>query len=103
MLDQAERMAPEDARELRLAMGRWLRDLREGRGLTQRDLANILSLDYYTFVSQLENGRGRIPPHRYIEWATALGVAPQVFVKTLLSYTEPLTYRILFEDTERSA
>ena len=103
MFEQTERLAPEETRELRMGMGKWLRDMREERGLSQRDLANILSLEYYTFVSQLENGRGRIPPHRYIEWANALGVQPQAFVKQLLSYTEPMTYKILFGDTENSA
>lgn len=79
-------------------MGAWLKSLRENQGMSQRDLANTLGLDYYTFISQLENGRGRIPPARYRDWAEALRIEPREFVKTLLSYNEPLTYEILFGD-----
>jgi transcriptional regulator with XRE-family HTH domain len=67
--------------------------------MSQRDLANALDLDYYTFISQLENGRGRIPPQRYVDWAEALGQEPRSFVKTLLSFYDPITYGILFEDS----
>mmetsp|Transcript_2976 Transcript_2976/g.3592 ORF Transcript_2976/g.3592 Transcript_2976/m.3592 type:complete len:101 (-) Transcript_2976:720-1022(-) len=86
------------ARDARSEMGVWLKSLREQQGMSQRDLANTLNLDYYTFISQLENGRGRIPPARYRDWATALQVEPTIFVKKLLSYNEPLTYEILFGD-----
>lgn len=98
MLSQAERAAPE-ARALRLEMGKWLRQLREAKGLSQRDLAKLLDLDYYTFISQLENGRGRIPPSRYAEWANALGVDQKHFVEKILCFTEPHTYEILFGKT----
>ena len=81
---------------LRKEAGAWLRELRERRGLSQRRLAAQLGSDYYTFVSQLETGRGRIPPDRYEAWAEALGVPPLEFVKNLLRYYDPETYRILF-------
>ena len=99
MLTKATRATPEETRELRTEMGLWLKSLREARGMSQRDLANALSLDYYTFISQLENGRGRIPPQRYVDWAEALGQEPRIFVKTLLSFYDPITYSILFEDS----
>ena len=98
MLAELHKITPEESKEQRIALGLWLKSLREECGLSQRDLADILSLDYYTFISQLENGRGKIPAHRYSEWAVALGQDPREFVKTLLSYYEPTTYRILFED-----
>jgi transcriptional regulator with XRE-family HTH domain len=99
MLTKATRATPEETRELRTEMGQWLKSLREARGMSQRELANALSLDYYTFISQLENGRGRIPPQRYVDWAEALGQEPRSFVKTLLSFYDPITYSILFEDS----
>ena len=34
-------------------------------------------MNFYTFISQLESGRGRIPPDRYKVWADALNVDPQ--------------------------
>lgn len=82
--------------ELRKEAGAWLRELREGRGLSQRRLADHLGYEYYTAISQLETGRGRIPPDRYEAWAEALGVPPVEFVRTLLGYYDPETYRILF-------
>ena len=44
--------------QLRQDAGRWLKELRESKRLTQRDLALGVGAEYYTFISQLENGRG---------------------------------------------
>lgn len=105
MLAEVQKATPEEAKEQRTALGIWLKELRESQNLSQRELADRLSLDYYTFISQLENGRGRIPVHRYAEWASALGKDQRSFVRKLLSYYEPTTYKILFEedDTQVSA
>lgn len=86
----------DETQRQRAAMGVWLRSLREEAGLSQRELADKLGFDYYTFISQLENGRGRIPPVRYRDWALALGLEPREFVVTLLSHVEPTTHAILF-------
>ena len=85
-------------KEPRAELGIWLRSLREARGLSQRQLADILSLDYYTFISQLETGRGKIPSARYRDWAEALEQNPRDFMKTLLSYYEPEAYSMLFQE-----
>jgi len=98
MLAELHKSTPEEAKEQRATLGLWLKSLREAKGLSQRDLADRLLLDYYTFISQLENGRGKIPSHRYAEWAEALDQEPRNFVRELLRYYEPLTYQILFED-----
>ena len=100
MLSQVDRTVPDELRTLRQEMGKWLRQLREARGFSQRDLATALSLEYYTFISQLENGRGRIPPARYGEWADALGIDRKQFVTQVLYFTEPHTYDILFGDAD---
>lgn len=84
--------------ESRREAGRWLRAAREARGLSQRALAAALGIEYYTFVAQVEAGRGRIPPERYEAWANALGIDPKEFVKRVLQFYEPVTYRILFGD-----
>lgn len=86
----------DEVKRLRKAAGAWLRDLRLAAGLSQRDLANRVGVEYYTFVSQIEAGRGRIPPERYESFASALGVEPRDFVKELLSFYDPITYRLLF-------
>ena len=46
---------------LRREAGRWLKTAREAAGLTQAELAEKTGLRYYTFVSQVENGLGRVP------------------------------------------
>ena len=71
-------------RKLRKLAGCWLRELRENRGLSQRELAQKVGAEYYTLISQLEHGYGRIPPNRYLAWADALAVEPQVFIRGLM-------------------
>lgn len=88
--------AGEEAQRLRREAGKWLKRLREQRNLTQRQLAARVGVDYYTFISQIEAGRGRIPPDRCEVWAQALGVDVTEFVKQLMSYYDPITYDLLF-------
>jgi transcriptional regulator with XRE-family HTH domain len=88
-------------RTLRKQAGCWLRELREKRGLSQRELAQKVGAEYYTLISQLEHGYGRIPPNRYLAWASALAVEPQVFVRRLMTYydsREPHSSRELSVD-----
>jgi transcriptional regulator with XRE-family HTH domain len=93
-----QRRVTNEVQDLRREGGRCVRDLREAAGLSQRDLAVKVGAEYYTFVSQLENGRGRVPPDRYDSWAAALGVNTRDFVKTLMKYYDPITYDILFSN-----
>lgn len=88
-------MYTQSTRACRNEAGAWLRGLREQCGLTQRELAAEVD-DYYTFISQLETGRTRVPPDRYLDWARAPKIDPQEFVRRLMSYYDPVTYRILF-------
>mgnify|MGYP002622974574 CR=1 FL=1 len=85
---------------LRRTAGRWLKRKREEAGLSQRQLADILGFEYYTFVSQLETGRGRIPPERYEDWARALKIESREFVYILMRYYDPITFSLLFPDAE---
>lgn len=103
MLAKSNQPQQSETSELRQAAGVWLREQREAAGLSQRELARMLELEYYTFISQLENGRGRIPPHRYRDWAHALGVDEKIFVKKLLSFYDPVSYGILFDDQARAS
>jgi len=81
--------------QLRGAAGRRLRELREQRGLSQRGLARKLGAQF-TFISQIEQGRCRIPPRRYLAWALALEVDPRAFAQELLSYYDPEFYHVIF-------
>src|SRR5580693_2533658 len=78
--------------------GSWLREQRQKAGLSQMDLANKLDFKYYTFISQIENGYGRVPSQSMADWARALGVRPERFARILLSYYDPALYRVLFKD-----
>src|SRR5215813_7820493 len=88
--------------ELRNQAGIWLRELRRSRGLSQQELAARVGAGYYTFISQLETGRGRIPPDRYLIWARVLEIDKREFVRTLMSYYDPVTYGILFDQAAES-
>lgn len=88
---------PPKTDQLRKAAGGWLKELRGAAGLSQVDLAQQLGLRYYTFISQVENGFGRVPTDQMEPWARALGQHPAEFARKLLSYYEPEMHRLLFE------
>jgi transcriptional regulator with XRE-family HTH domain len=81
---------------LRQQAGRWLKAAREAAGLTQAELAEKVGLRYYTFVSQVESGLGRLPIETQDAWARALGLDPSDFARTLLAWYEPELHRLLF-------
>ena len=89
--------AEPQAKKLRKKAGTWLKDLRTRAGLSQIELAGRLGFKYYTFISQVENGFGRVPTESLEEWGRALGVDPSSFARELLSYYEPELHRLLFE------
>ena len=96
MYTNPQKLALSETAELRKEAGRWLKDRREARGLSQRQLAELVDVEYYTFISQLETGRGRIPPDKYRVWAQALGMDAREFVLALLPFYDPTTHSILF-------
>ncbi len=89
--------AETEAKQLRKQAGVWLKELRGRAGLSQIQLADVLGFKYYTFISQVENGFGRVPVESMEAWAKALKADPTDFAKHLLSYYEPELYRLLFE------
>ena len=84
-------------KSLRQDAGRWLKAARETAGLTQAELAARVGLRYYTFVSQMESGLGRVPVESQGAWAQAVGLDPESFARTLLRHYEPELHRLLFE------
>lgn len=89
-------IAEDKRQDLRLQAGAWLKAAREEAGLSQRDLAEKVGALYYTFISQIEGGKGRIPAERYEAWAVALGMQPRDFAVRMLSFYEPTTYDLIF-------
>ena len=85
------------SKQLRKQAGTWLKELRGRAGLSQIQLADVLGFKYYTFISQVENGFGRVPVESMEAWAKALGADPTDFAKRLLSFYEPELHRLLFE------
>jgi len=86
----------DDAAGLRRACGAWLREKREAARLSQREIASKVGIEYYTFISQIEAGRGRVPPERFEAYANGLGIDPRDFTMTMLRYNEPIIYDLLF-------
>ena len=86
-----------EAKQLRKQAGTWLKELRGRAGLSQIELAQVLGFKYYTFISQVENGFGRVPTESLEAWAKALGADPSSFARHLLSYYEPELHRLLFK------
>ena len=103
MYSNPQKRSAKDTQDLRKEAGVWLRELREQAGLSQRDLATAIGADYYTFISQLETGRGRLPPDKYEVWAKAVGIPTRDLVKRLMRYYDPVTYEILFGLDDQAA
>ena len=101
MYGNPQRPASPAVQTLRREGGRWLRSKREAAGLSQRQLAGKVGSEYYTFISQIEAGRGRIAPDRYQDWAGALGLDPRIFVTELMRFYDPVTFSILFPETRK--
>ncbi len=93
---QAEKAAPKSM-ALRKRAGAWLQGKRKAAGLSQIELAQRLGLKYYTFISQVENGFGRVPSDSMEAWARALGIAPAEFARELLASYDPELHKLLFE------
>ena len=87
---------------LREEGGSWLRKKREDAGLTQKQLSEILDLKIYTFISQVELGRGRIPFERYAEWAQALKIDEYEFAAKILSFYEPAIFDIVISRRDQT-
>ena len=85
-----------DVSALRKKAGTWLRERRIAVGLSQRELAHRVSMEYYTFISQIEAGRGRVPAERFKEWADALEMDPREFAITLMRYYDPHSFDMIF-------
>jgi transcriptional regulator with XRE-family HTH domain len=88
---------PAEVAKTRREAGLWLRQKREAAGLSQREIAHLAGIEYYTFVSQIESGRGRLPPDRYEQYAKALGVPGRDLALMMMRHYDPVTYRLIFE------
>jgi len=86
--------------QLRKEAGLWLRARRSELGLSQRELALRVNMEYYTFISQIEAGRGRIPADKMRDWSRALEMEPKEFALTLMKYYDPHTFEMVFGESQ---
>ena len=91
------------SKELRKGAGTWLKQRRQAVGLSQIELAGKLGFKYYTFISQVENGFGRVPSESMEAWAAALELPAGEFARHLLSYYDPDLHRLLFGVAEEAS
>jgi transcriptional regulator with XRE-family HTH domain len=96
MVHTQQKASGTEAKALRRKGGQYVKSLRVAAEMTQRELALKIGLDYYTFISQIENGQGRVPPDLYAAFADALEVDRREFVREILKFYDPFTYQILF-------
>lgn len=73
-----------------------LKTLRTTQGLTQRELAEKAGLEYYTFISQIEAGVGKVPPQKLNLFAAALGCDPIRFTREMMKFYDPDTFEVIF-------
>jgi len=85
-------LTKDETSKLRQEAGEYVKELRLKVGLTQRELAQQLGLEYYTFISQLETGHGRVPPYLYCAYAKALETDAKELALTLLSKYDPWSH-----------
>jgi transcriptional regulator with XRE-family HTH domain len=86
----------EELKDARKETGAWLKKLRKDAGITQLAVAQACGYEYVSFMSQIEAGKGRIPPEKYECFAEAYGVDPQWFAKNYLRLTDPYMFKMLF-------
>lgn len=72
--------------------GERIRELRKAKGLTQREFADQLGIDF-TYVSKIENGRTEIPPSEQL--ITRMAVLLSVNANELLSLAGQFDHREL--------
>ena len=100
MTHQQYDASTKEARILRANAGDYVKQLRIEAGLTQRQLADILGLQWYSFISQLECGQGRLPPNLYVKTAQALKQDVKTFSLKMLEFYDPWTAAAITEGRE---
>lgn len=86
------------ALKLRKHAGKYLQSCRKQAGLTQVEAAEAMGQKYFTFVSQLEQGRHRLAPEQWSFMANLYGQPVDRFAMTLLAFYDPHVYQCIFGD-----
>ena len=97
MYTNAQKLSAPETQELRREAGKLLKHLREKAGHSQRTFSAEIGSPIYTFVSQIETGRGRVPPDQIRVWANAYGIEAREFLLMIMRFYDPETFAVLFE------
>ena len=84
------------------SIGNQLKGYRINRGLTQKELADKIGVEYYTMISQMELGYMAIPPALWLPIAEELQIDAQQWVLTLLVEYQPELYKALFRNKSKT-
>jgi transcriptional regulator with XRE-family HTH domain len=97
MSTNAQKLSSPETQELRKEAGKLLKHLREKAGYSQRAFSAEIGSPVYTFVSQIETGRARVPPDQIRVWADAYGIEARDFLMMIMRFYDPETFAVLFE------
>lgn len=79
-------------------IGALMKDRRVSLGYTQKAFADVLGIEYYTLISQMERGHMTVPPTLWGPIAEALKIDRQEWVLQCLREIQPEVYDALFGD-----
>jgi len=88
-------LANDTVKRLQLEFGAYMASLREARGMTQKQVADLVGVTD-NHVSDIENGVRKISPERYEQFAKVFGVDRHEFGKRVLFHYDPFAYKLLF-------
>ena len=89
-------LSPKKQLKNKSRLGAIVKSHRTEAGLTQRQLADLLNLDYYSMISQIENGYVSIPPTLWRPLAEALEIEVNEWVIWCLIDIQPDVYDAVF-------
>lgn len=72
-----------------MSMGQYIKQSRIDAGLTQKQLADALGMEYYNTISQVENDRINLPPTHWRNAANAMNLNVQEFILKCLNLMQP--------------
>lgn len=78
-------------------IGQLLRNRREAMGFTQKDLARLLEIEYYTMISNMELGHMAVPPRLWVPLALALNMDRNEWSLRCLREIQPDVYEAIFD------
>ena len=88
--------------ERRRGFGQRMKRVREDLQMTQLDMANATDQTYFTFISQVESGKAKIPTRDLSKWAKALKLDTYEFAKSYLKAVDQHLFEAIFEKDDHN-